>query len=380
MAAVSADVTPKLLAWAREASGYTRDEAAKRVAVKATKLADWESGNTKPSFTQAVKLATIYKRPLALFYLQEPPIDPRSPRDFRSKGHAPDSPALRLAYRRAHDRRRVTLELREALGLGAPAPFELTATRSDDARALAARMREVIGITLKDQRAWKSAEKAVSMWRAAIEGLGVLVLFARRIETAETRGFSLAEDSTLPVIVVNGSDAPAGRVFTLFHELAHVLLRDGGVCDLQGGGVEEFCNAFAGEFLVPRDDLLEEPEVRARAMNYGWPSDDLQTLARRYSVSEEVILRRLVTLNRASKTLYENRRDGYVARRARNVDDGKSSGPPPEVMSIHDNSEAFARLVVDAYRGETISLAEAGQLLEVPAARVAKVEEKLWRR
>jgi predicted HTH domain antitoxin len=35
--------------------------------------------------------------------------------------------------------------------------------------------------------------------------------------------------------------------------------------------------------------------------------------------------------------------------------------------------------VIDAYRSEAISLAEAGQILDVPAARVAKVEEKLWR-
>ncbi len=46
----------------------------------------------------------------------------------------------------------------------------------------------------------------------------------------EMRAFSLYYD-VLPVIMVNGSDAPRGRLFSLLHEYVHLLLHTGGLCD-----------------------------------------------------------------------------------------------------------------------------------------------------
>ena len=58
-------------------------------------------------------------------------------------------------------------------------------------------------------------------------------------------------------------DANAGRVFTLLHEFTHLLLRQGGVCDLvqtaentPDSRLEAFCNAVAGAALVPVRALL----------------------------------------------------------------------------------------------------------------------------
>jgi Zn-dependent peptidase ImmA (M78 family) len=45
------------------------------------------------------------------------------------------------------------------------------------------------------------------------------------------RGVSLPGD-VLPIVILNGGDAHAGRIFTLLHELTHLLLRQGGVCDM----------------------------------------------------------------------------------------------------------------------------------------------------
>ncbi|MCP4567564.1 MAG: ImmA/IrrE family metallo-endopeptidase [FCB group bacterium] len=69
-------------------------------------------------------------------------------------------------------------------------------------------------------------------------------------------GFCLY-DETFPVIYINNSQPATRQIFTLFHELAHLLLRTGGIDTpndeyiqhLQGEAkqIEISCNQFAAE-------------------------------------------------------------------------------------------------------------------------------------
>jgi transcriptional regulator with XRE-family HTH domain len=70
---VPALVTPALLVWARKRSGLTRDQAAKRTGIGVAVLERWESNEDRPTIAQVRKLGKIYKRPLAVFFLQEIP-------------------------------------------------------------------------------------------------------------------------------------------------------------------------------------------------------------------------------------------------------------------------------------------------------------------
>ena len=65
----------------------------------------------------------------------------------------------------------------------------------------------------------------LNAWVAALEEAGVLVLATERggVSTNEMRAFSLYFD-VVPVIVVNGSDGARGRLFSLAHEYAHLLM------------------------------------------------------------------------------------------------------------------------------------------------------------
>ena len=109
-----------------------------------------------------------------------------------------------------------------------------------------------------------------------MQDLGILVFQARGAEVDEMRGFSVAEEP-MPVIVLNTRDAPNGRVFTLFHEFCHLLLRKGGICDLrdrrshrpEDSALEVFCNAVAAETLVPRREFVGSPLVRSHPRGAG---------------------------------------------------------------------------------------------------------------
>ena len=57
-----------------------------------------------------------------------------------------------------------------------------------------------------------------------------MVFQTGEITLEEMRGFTIAE-RRLPVIVLNAKDSPRGRIFTLMHELTHLMLGQDGVCD-----------------------------------------------------------------------------------------------------------------------------------------------------
>lgn len=81
---IDALVNPKMLGWARKSIGYDIFAAAKKIGIKPERLTDWENGVKKPTIKQAIKMAEVYKRPLSVFYLNEPPKDfSIAMRDFR---------------------------------------------------------------------------------------------------------------------------------------------------------------------------------------------------------------------------------------------------------------------------------------------------------
>ena len=80
---IEAIVKPDLLIWARESAGFTKKDAAHKLGVKLQKLEDWEDGISRPTIKQLRKLGKQYKRPIAVFYLDEQPIDFQPLHDFR---------------------------------------------------------------------------------------------------------------------------------------------------------------------------------------------------------------------------------------------------------------------------------------------------------
>src|SRR5262249_8274500 len=306
---IRALVKPAMLRWARESLNLPINEAAKKIGVKPSKLSAWESHESTPTKStptigQLRKAAAVYKRPLAVFFLSQPPRDFDALRYFRrlpAPTRAVPSPELNLEIRRAHVRRETALELTTALGIDPP---RLHAARSNlhDSDRLAQEARQILGVSLEQQCAWRGPYEALHGWIAALERIGILVFQTGRVSLDEMRGFSISAEP-FPVIVVNAKDSPRGRVFTLIHEFAHILTNRGGLCDLhttarartQEEETEVFCNQVAGALLLPATEFLGDPLVARKAMRAPWEDSEIRSLADKYSVSREVVLRRLLT-------------------------------------------------------------------------------------
>lgn len=367
---IEAIIQPELLLWARTSASMTVEVAAKKAHVTAELLQEWEDGTERPTVNQLRLLAEAYKRPLAVFYLPTPPKGFDALRDFRSAAEGAPTPALAYEIRRANERREIALDLLDELREVSPATA-FKVKKSTEPDVVAEHLRDALGVSLAEQTSWSSESVALSKWRDAVEGIGVLVFQTTGVNVNEARGFSIASD-TLPVIAINGKDSAAGRIFTMIHELAHLALRQGGVCDLDEHGVEVFCNAVAGALLVPRDALLTHPDVSG-VNTVEWPEETLKRLARTFRVSREVIVRRLLTTGKTKSSFYERKRLQYASE----LKIATKGGPPPPVLAIARAGRFFTTVVVRSYTEGRITSADASDFLSLRLRHLPEVMKSI---
>ena len=391
------EVEPTILRWARESAGVETATAARRAGATPARIEEWEQGISSPTIKQLRKLGKAYMCSIGLFFLSELPEDPESIRDFRK---IPDelreemSPALRFEIRLAWDRRDEALELMADLD-EEPARIEGHFSIADDPDQVAAKLRRMLNIPVLEQQRWRDRYEAFNSWRQAIEGKGVLVfqtgiLRNLTVHPEEARGFSIAEQP-YPVIVVTGKDHPTARCFTLIHELTHILVDEGGICQdfahrfgratSQIDRTEVFCNRVAASTLVPSDALLRSDVVRGHARRVEWSDAELGALARSFWVSWEVILRRLLTLGRTSKDFYQRwrqeKRDLFPGGETTSGSRVPILIPMPRRVVIK-NGELFPALVLRALRNGRITCARAADILWAGPDRLRDIEMAIF--
>ncbi len=377
--ATQAPVRPAVLRWARESVGLTVEAVATRLGVSAAALVRWESEATVVSITALEKLAHIYKRPLAAFFLPSPPEEPTAPPDFRAtpaRRGRPLDPSTRLAIRRARRVQAVAADLADGQQIDVG-----KASIQDAADDAAAAARGRLGVAIDAQLEWVDTTAAANAWKAAVERLGVLVLelgFAAR----DARAFSLADRSP-PVIVLNSRDARVAKPFSLFHEYAHLMLGDGGLCDFDDlrDGVdlqraERFCNRFAAAVLLPRDAF--RAQINRLGAREPWPDRVVDRLTRLFKVSRPVVFLRLVTLGLASSEAYRRRREDWEAERA--------AQPPrrggrnvPAARCLRENGLRFTSAVLASERSGRITRRDVAEYLGVRVKYLGEVERRLSR-
>jgi Zn-dependent peptidase ImmA (M78 family)/transcriptional regulator with XRE-family HTH domain len=385
---IPALVEPSVLRWARESIDLTPLAAARKIGVPDDRVASWEAGESAPSIAQLRVAADVYKRPLAVFFLAEPPADFDTLRDFRRLSDSSEgvwSPALHDDYRRAHAQREAALEIAELDEAEPAVTWRLDPLPATDAGiARAARERLLGAGPLPLPATGDRPHEHLNAWVAALEASGVMVLATAggRVKVREMRGFSLFFD-VLPVITVNGSDSPRGRTFTLLHEYAHLLLQSEGLCDTVTDAravspdrrLEARCNAIAAEVLLPAQLVLASPLVRARANDpTSWTYDALRAAAAAFGASAEAFLRRLVTLGQVPDSFYADKRAEFLAAYAADEDRERASGGGNWYRNAaRDLGKGFVRTVTDAHRRRVIDSYTAATYLNVKASQLDKL-------
>lgn len=373
------NVKPEILVWARESSGFSVQDAAKRLRASVDLLRKLESGEKKPTLSQLEKFANIYKRPLAAFLLPAPPKEPSLPKDFRTlppEKKKPLSVKTLLAIRRVRRLQALSSELIKITGREFIKGIS-NVTLKDNPEQLTVKVREQLGIPLPKQFSWSSENQALDEWRKMVERMGIFV-FQVSVSLEEMRGFSLT-DGEFPVIVLNARDSYTARIFSLFHEYAHILLNDGGMCNLQEihlsyeiGEVEIFCNHFAGALLVPEDALLAHKLVQGHKHPGKWEDDTLNQIARDFRVSQEVILRRLLIFQLVRDDFYKKKHEEWEKKTTEKRRGGKQN-PPKKCVT--QNGVPFVSLVLQSHREDKITFSDVSDFLEVRLKHIPKIEQ-----
>ncbi|MGW7534080.1 XRE family transcriptional regulator [Amycolatopsis sp. NPDC054798] len=384
---IPALVEPAVLRWARVSIGLTEVAAARRIGVPDDRVARWESGDESPTIAQLKKAATAYNRALGVFFLAEPPAAFDTLRDFRrlpEAGAGEWSPDLHAEYRRAHQQRDNLLDLYELDDEQPPDDWRLPAAGTDE--RLAEQAREMLlrlsplALTIRS-----TAYDHVNAWAAGLERAGVLVLATSRgrVQTAEMRGFSLYFDQ-LPVIMVNGADSPRGRLFSLLHEFAHLILHTQGLCDVTADlrattperQLEARCNALAAAMLMPTAAVLGRPEVQARAEQQdAWTYAALRDAAAPFGASAEAFLRRLLTLGRVTQPFYEARRAEFLQAYEADASTRTTGGGDWYRNTVRDLGKGYVRQVTDAHRRRMIDTYTAATYLNAKAGQIDKLAD-----
>lgn len=376
-------VEPKMIAAARAQSGMPEDVAAKKIGIPHERLNAWETGQVRPTLRQLRKAARVYRQSLAFFYLPAVPEDlTPSLSDFR---RLPKTKArtvsfeLVLELREASIRREIALDLIQAYGGTWVEPeFGFSPDTSENPEVVGRRLREYLQVDFETQKRWTSKREAFNEWRRAAESHGILVFQAASVGTDEMRGFSIAK-SPLPVVVVNRGDAYVGRIFSLLHEIIHLGLRMSALCNLREGStssggdtIEVYCNHVAGAAIVPAPELQQDVEALSRRGFQPWQDTSIEHLAKIFSTSCEVIVRRLLILELVTKDFYENKRAEYLEKRPP-TEKGKGFAPPA-VDAVSKAGHAYTRLVIQSMYDNIITPNDASDYLGIRLKHFESVE------
>lgn len=361
-----AGINPDRFLWCCADRGVSVEECASTTDIAMANFEKLLAGEPSLTFNQLKKVAEYFGRGV-LFLLEQAPVNEATVHSLQFRTLANQKPELsariKALIERVEHQRTVYLTLREEV---------------DDGNYPHYTPPQLDGLTPKQAavaaRAWLGlgASNDFEDYRRAIEAQGLLVFRSNGYngkwqiaKESPILGFSLY-DPECPVIVVKKQAADAQQVFTLMHELGHLLLhRSSSIDDDEDmhahGGREQEANAFAGHLLVP-DSFLPLIPDRERPDDVALYDDWLAEHRKIWGVSSEVILRRLMDSRRLPRDLYAAYRQWKNARRVEDKDGGNRMYRHREPKHVF--GDVYVRTVLGALSGKRITLSKACSYLD----------------
>jgi Zn-dependent peptidase ImmA (M78 family) len=271
---------------------------------KFSKLDNWISGEDYPTYNQLVELSKRFNVPFGYFFLEKlPKYDLPIPhyRTIKENDFIPSEELLdtiKFAQKIQEWSKEILLEWGNT-----KIEFCGKYKNNYDLNAIVEELKKIFDI----DKSWSNSQIS---WKDALKYLvnkaeekGVIVLLNevvgnnthRKLNVEEFRGFVLY-DEIAPVVFINNNDALSAKIFTLIHEVVHLLIGQSASFDLRNfqsadNEIEKFCDKCTAEFLVPEKELT----------NLFQKKQDYEELAKTFKVSQIVIARRLLDLNLINK-------------------------------------------------------------------------------
>ncbi len=341
-----------------------------------------EAGEKRPTFKQLETLAGLYKVPRWVFIADELP----SKYDFAKSVPAfrqfiDQEPIgfsdwkIRRVVAQVERFRGLMIEIQEDLEEPLT-PFELPKLQNNlSTNQYAKIIREWLDV---------DGNLPFPKWKEKLEQKGIFVFMTSKyrgwskIDNMLFRGLSI-NYSTLPIIIINDSDAKKAQSFTLLHELGHLIKKENTIDSWseQNREVEKWCDRLAGKILMPEKQFREEVfHINIESVK------DVKNLSEKFQVSSYACLVRLQTLKIISQEKYsklqEDREQEYEKIRARLKEQDK--GPPRNRSkeAFDQYGQIYTKALFQAYHNEEIGLHKLCQSFDLKL--VSQVMELLEKR
>lgn len=378
-------INPQMLVWARSETPFATTEAVEMLfpAITAKNLDAWESGVEYPSITEAKKLAGIYKLPFATFYLSEEPAkkvkkytDRRTLKGFYSEDI---SYALWSEIQRIESNRDSILEFSDD-----EAPVRnIPSIADNNVIGIATAIRNYFGLETPLRSKTAYGNNPFNYYRNIVERNGIIVTQVSGVDIEEMKGLSIYFD-IYPIVAINNKDYDRSKVFSLFHELAHIFRRSSSLCtidmDEHSDQEETICDRIAAAALMPEiafKKIAEECIARVGGIN----SICIDRIAGRFGVSTLSALRRMfetkVINRKAFFDLLDVITEEYNANIAHieAVRRGKNVPVFYHVKYLNQNGFLLPRTVLSAYATGKITHGEMCKALGVNSKHIGSIEQ-----
>lgn len=376
----SININNSVLIWARETIALSINKVCEGTGISYTRLQQLESGNTFPTLEELKLLSKIYKRTIATLLLDNPPKEKPLPIDRRSL----DSIQIGtfhektiIAIRKARALAMSFVELKEEFGDKFPI-FNVSASLTDSPSIVVNHIHQ--RLQLNEIRQIKDINLAFDTYIEKIESLGIAV-FQLSLTQDNLRGFSIVDD-IIPIIgIKRGGESTHAKIFTLFHELGHIILNEGGICDLQEKThieIEKWCNGFAAEILMPvkeliKIDIVKEHQQKGEKI---WAKKDLINLGNCFHVGPLAILRRLLEMGLTTQNFYNEKHKAW-----NKPTFGKSKNPegrniPKE--AVKEKGKTYVGLAFKAFDQNKIDIKDLSDYLGIKISYITKTRNLLY--
>ncbi|MFC3418674.1 ImmA/IrrE family metallo-endopeptidase [Salinicoccus hispanicus] len=262
----------------------------------------WLDGTRQPTLRQLENLGKKLSIPLGYLVLDEPIDDTPPILDYRTVDSLENNKGSRElidTIKFAQQQQEFVSEYRRNNGFEALRYVEYFNLESP-VETIVEFSRSLFDIDAHWQRGLNGKEP-FKYFREKLSQLGILVLVNgivgqnthRTLDIEEFRAFVII-DRYAPAIFINTNDSRNGQVFSMLHEFAHILFGENEVYNasvkLHGtpSPMEQKCNQFASEILMPNHVFLEQWE----AVNDKDPLETATELAKTFKVSSTVTARK----------------------------------------------------------------------------------------
>ncbi len=368
------DANPKIIEWAIKSSGWEVEEFLKKLNLSKNTYEKWIKDLDKPTLKQLKLISERTKRPLAIFFLDKIPQEKPLPKDFRlnPKQEGKFDKKTIFVIRKARKLQSILKDFGEN-NFGETIK-ELKVNINSSPQEISSKLRKKFEITEELQRKIKNPWKFFRFLREKLEEEKIFN-FQFSMPIGDARGFALSDDFPR-IVVVNSGDIIEARIFTLIHELGHILLGDTEISlpnFIDINKHEKWCNEFASSFLLP-------PEMARRIFKENDKNlveyDTLKTLSRKYKVSKSMLLYNMVKLKFITYLDYEEKLNKYIEKDTLKVKSG-GVGVPAEKKCFNELGASFISLVADNIDKKIITYSDALDYLSIKSRNFEKLMNKI---